>query len=566
MTLFYARVLAGALTAVIVLGACTDRDDLAAGPEATVSVGESPPTGTVTPSASPSPGGDLISAENPFSEEDEVITIAVKEPATLDPMLVEDKGSVLLVRQLYEGLTRWDAASEEVEPAAAESWQVKDKGATFVFKLSEGATFHDGSPVTARDFVFAFDRIAQRKNASDLAYLLQRVKGFSDVNAVGNTKHLAGLKAPNDQTLIIELTEPDYEFPFVLTHPGLVPLPSEAVSQQDEFLTEPVGNGSFQMAQEWDVGGHIFLESFDGAIQAPAVDGLRFIPYPESAASWLDFLEGQVDVSEVPIGQIPDAAERFGRDGFVDSLNTYSYGLNLKVKSLGNKNLRQAISRAVDRETIAQVVYKGLMEEPRGIVPPGMRGFTKDACTKLCDFSPPEARRLLRKVPRKDRRVLLQYPDEPPHDQVADLLSRNFRAVGLRVKREALEFKDFFGVLQDDDQSVFRLTWIAEYPAADAYLGALFESDSPDNHTGFSSPAVDSLLRKARGTKSSKKRTKLYRKAEEKVLAQAPIAPIGYFRIFWAARPNVSGFEVDSTGTFDAATMDTAPEEEEEED
>ncbi|MDQ3955966.1 MAG: peptide ABC transporter substrate-binding protein [Actinomycetota bacterium] len=558
--LFSKRCLLSVAVCAALFGIACDSsdDDTVAGAQATVTAGSetSSPAPGESPSASASPDDESpLPGDNPFTPDDAVLTVAIKDPATLDPMLVGDPGSALVARQLFEGLTKWSPARGEVVPAAAQSWKVEDGGATFVFKLREGMTFHDGSPVTAGDFVFAFDRIAKRKNASDLAYVLQRVKGFSKVNQIGSTDHLEGLTAVNDGTLRIELDEPDQDFPAVLTHPGLVPLPRAAVENESEFLQQPVGNGSFQMAGRWDVGGELFLEAYDDAVESPQLDGLRLIPYPESAASWLDFIEGELDVAEVPAGQIVDAGERYGRDNYTPLMNSYSFGFNLGKKGFQNLKLREAINRAIDRQTISQVVYKGILQSPRGIVPPGMPGFKEDVCTQLCEHSKKAARKLVSKVPNKLRKVKLEYPDEKPHSEVAGLVRGDLKRAGLRVTLKAYRFKDFFKLLQDEDQSMFRLTWIAEYPSPDAYLGSLFESSSVDNHTGFESKNVDKLLTKARATEKPNKRLKLYQKAEKAILKQAPIVPLGYFRAFWATQPEVSGLRIDATGGFDAATV-----------
>src|SRR5918992_2921707 len=129
------------LTAALLAG-CTDRR----GADGTAST----PTPTVVGSE-PVPSGPVPV----FTEDDAVLNVAVPEPSTLDPMRLRDPGSVLVARQLYEGLTRWDPARERVRPAAAESWRVAGGGRTFRFKLREGMTFHDGSPVRSKDFKFA---------------------------------------------------------------------------------------------------------------------------------------------------------------------------------------------------------------------------------------------------------------------------------------------------------------------------------------------------------------------------------------------------------------------------
>ena len=560
MSLLSARLPALGVLALVglVASACTETGDTrAAGPEATVTTGtlSSPDASLASPSATPTDEDDFtpVTGTNPFTENDEVVTIAVKDPATLDPMLIGDPGSTLVARQLYEGLTRWDTVQKKVVPAVAQSWKVSDKGATFTFKLRPDLAFHDGTPVRSQDFVYAFDRIAQRANASDLAYVLQRVKGFSEVNQTGKKDHLEGLKTPDERTLIIELTEPDQDFPAVLTHPGLVPLSREAVRNEDEFLRNPVGNGSFQMAQPWDIGGEIYLEPATGSLEEPSIDGLRLVPYDEAASSWLDFLEGRLDISEVPAGQIEDAGDRFGAQNFRVLMNGYSYGFNLETKALSVVTLRRAFNFAIDRQSIGRVVYNGIMKPPRGIVPPGVPGFADNLCNKLCSYQPKVAERLVSALRAKERKLTLQFPKEAPHDDVARLMEKNLEAVGFKVTLEGLKFNDFFDLLQTEKHSVFRLTWLAEYHSPDAYLGALFDSDSPDNHSGFSSKKVDEMLAKARSESKVEERLKLYARAEKLILERVPVVPLGYFTVHWASQPEVTGLRVDSTGSFDAA-------------
>ena len=570
MTLSFARRTALLVVLPALVAACTESDPTRAqGPQATVSVdGSTDPSGaqpTTSPSASPSEDNGItpVTGTNPFSDNDQVLTVAIKDPATLDPMLIGDPGSTLVARQLYEGLTRWDAGEAKVVPAVAESWKVADGGAKFTFKLRSELTFHDGSAVTAHDFVFAFNRIAQRRNASELAYLLQRVKGFAEVNEIGKTKHLVGIRAPDNMTLVIELTEPDQDFPAALTHPGLVPLVKEAVANENEFLRNPVGNGPFKMAQPWDVGGEIYLQAFSGGPEQPSLDGLRLIPYPEAAVSWLDFLEAQLDVSEAPAGQLEDAAKRFGDENFQPLMNGYAYGLNVSAKKFKNANLRKAINLGIDRAVIGKVVYNGVMKPARGIVPPGVNGFEKDLCEKLCSFAPKKAKELISTVPAADRDLTLQFPNDAPHDEVAKLVRRNLNSIGFDVTLDGLKFKEFFNLLQTGKHSVYRLTWLSEYQSPDAFLGALFESSSPDNHSGFSSGKVDALLAKARSEPKPKKRLDLYRRVEKLVLEAVPIVPLGFFTVHWAAQPEVQGFEVDSTGGFDAVSisLEEQPEE-----
>lgn len=527
----------------------------------------SDPGADATPTAPEVGAEDDVTPPDPeqtsqiFQPTDDVLNVAVSEPSTLDPMRIQDPGSVLVARQLYEGLTRWDPIEEKVVPAAAESWRVSNGGRTFTFKLRPGMTFHDGSPVKAKDFVFAFDRIARKENASDLAYTLDRVSGFTEVNQLGRARHLAGLVAQTELVLVIRLDDPFYDFPAVLTHPALVPLSKSRVARIDDFLAAPVGNGPFQMAEAWSPGQPVTLEAFPGFIVTPELDGIRFLPYPDAAASWLQFRDGGLDVAEVPAGQIENARERYGDDGFKPFLASYYYAFNLRLKDLRKLRLRKAVNRAIDREAIASTIYNGTLTPARGIVPDGMPGFQENICLRVCRHLPEAARRLVRKLKPKDRRVRLEFTKGDPHDDVARMVKRDLEAVGLEVKTRSFGFKKYLRRLRDGDQAIYRLGWIAEFPTPDVFLSELFASDSPDNHSGFSSARVDELLRKARSEPSESRRRQYYIQAEKAILEQEPVVPIGSFLTHWAAQEHVQDLEFDVMGGFDAVNVFLEPEE-----
>lgn len=482
---------------------------------------------------------------------DDVLEVAINEPASLDPMRVGDPGSMLIARQLFEGLTAWDPIEEEAFPAAAEAWTSSNRGRRFTFELRPGATFHDGSPVRARDFVFAFERIAKKKNGSELAYILERIAGFSEINEQGSTNRLSGVRAPDDTTLVIDLAEPFYDLPALLTHPGLVPVPKKAV-RDPRYVTAPIGNGPFQMVEPWTPGAPLTLRRFDGFLRTPPLDGIRFTPFPDAASSWVAFTEGDYDVAEVPADQIDAASATYGDRGFSPLLAGYYFGFNVDQPTLQNRKLRMAVTRGIDREFIATEIYRRTMEPPRGVVPVGMPGFQFDTCADRCAYDPVAARALVRDLPNEGRNLTLEYTQGHPHSRVATAVKRDLEAIGLKVKLRSSRFGDYLRRLREGDQQVYRLGWIAEYPVPDVFLSSLFESGSPDNHSGFSSNKVDGLLRRARAAASPGKREQLYVKAEQVILKSMPIAPIGTFVSHWAVQPEVQDLNFDAMGGFDA--------------
>ncbi|MGH2750235.1 MAG: peptide ABC transporter substrate-binding protein [Actinomycetota bacterium] len=533
---------------LLVAGGCTGDDEPAAGPEARATAG---PDEAVEPGASPAP--DATTAA--FEDESNVLNVAISEPNSLDPMRVQDPASVLITRQLYEGLTRWNAESESAQPAVAEDIKVSKNARTFTFRLRDDATFHNGDPVKAQDFAFAFDRIALKRNGADVAYLLELVKGFDKVNAFGDAKSLSGVKTPDDKTLVIELSRPYANFPTVLTHPSLVPLPEKAFAASKDFLSEPIGNGPFELARPFELSAPVELKAVEDHFEETALEGIRFVPFPDAASSWVPFTSNQLDITEVPTTRLEQASENYGEDGFVSLLVGSYYGFNLESPELGDARVRRAVNLAIDRQALGEDVFAGTLVPPRGIVPIGMPGFERDACGKLCRFDAAEARRLVSKLPKKKRAVTLEYTREQPQPKVARTVKRYLEDAGLRVRLKSYAFNKYLERLGDGEHSMYRLGWIAEYPDPDVFLSALFDSDSPDNHTGLESKRIDSLLAKAQKESDEAARLRLYQRIETQILERVPLAPLGSFRMFWAAAPRVEGVNFDVLGGFDAAPI-----------
>ncbi|MDQ3940499.1 MAG: ABC transporter substrate-binding protein, partial [Actinomycetota bacterium] len=332
-----------------------------------------------------------------------------------------------------------------------------------------------------------------------------------------------------------------------------------AVRDVNNFLSQPTGNGPFQIAEPWGPGESVTLEAFPGFIETPDLAGIRFLAYPDAAASWVDFVRGELDVAEVPAGQIRDAEERFGTDGFKPFLKSEYYGFNLRSPALQKVALRKAVNRAIDRREIARTIFKGTLAPPRGLVPTGMPGFQENICVQMCNHAPRTARSLVKRLEPKARRVVLEYTKGGLQREVALFVARDLRAAGLRVAVKGFRFPAFLRRLRAGDHAVYRLGWIAEYPVPDAFLTPLFESTSPDNHSGFASAKVDALLAEARRSSSDGKRLQLYIEAEKAIMRSVPVVPLGSFETHWAAQNDVRRLRFDVMGGFDAAEVFLAP-------
>ena len=148
---------------------------------------------------------------SPTGEPVTSLRLSTLEPDSLDPQAIDAPQELLLVSQLFDGLVAYDPTTSKVTPAVAARWNFEQGGQLFVFKLRKGIRYHDGTPVTARDFVFAWSRLADPIASAPFSFLLERVEGY-DAYQRRPVSQLGGLSAPDDRTLEVRLSSPWPDF------------------------------------------------------------------------------------------------------------------------------------------------------------------------------------------------------------------------------------------------------------------------------------------------------------------------------------------------------------------
>jgi ABC-type oligopeptide transport system substrate-binding subunit len=222
---------------------------------------------------------------------------------------------------------------------------------------------------------------------------------------------------------------------------------------------------------------------------------------------------------------------------------------------MGVRRARIAISRAIDRDRIGDAIYEGTLSRPRGIVPAGLPGSGPDVCGRACSVSTRVAARIVEGLPRRSRRLTVDFDDDVLQRRVAKAVRDDLEQSGFDVVLRGRPLRAYLERLARGKVEMFRFGWIAEYPSPEAFLTPLFSTRSPDNHSGFSSPRVDSLLRRARAATSDKVAARLYRQAERVIMRALPVVPVGSFRMRWAVQPWVKDITFDAMGGFDAAPI-----------
>ncbi|MBW3618878.1 MAG: ABC transporter substrate-binding protein [Actinobacteria bacterium] len=546
------RALAVLASVALATGACR-RD----GPDAVPSATPSPSTATTQPELPPGAtelgGGSLRFALG-------------ADPAAIDPRFVADAEGRVVVDAVFDSLVRL-GPDLRPRPAAALSWESNEDATEFTFSLDPGATFHDGSPVTAGDFVRAFDRIASGTATppSFLAHRLEAVAGFEEAQTTG--VGLAGLSAPDPTTLVIRLRYPYAEFPEVLADPSLAPVPAVAEADPVGFGERPIGNGPFQLAEPWQHDQFIRVARARPAAEGgPRLDEIVFPIYsadPAGEEQFADLEEGQLHVSEVPVSRTARAVEEFGLSddgyrgpGLVDGLTTtvYYYGFNTEVPPFDDPDVRRAVAALIDRDRIVDTVTRGIRVVAEGVVPPSIPGAQEEPCPS-CGYDPDRARELLGDRELEPIRIL--HNRGRTHQGIAEAIAREMRAVGLEVEVSALDLQPYVQTLRAGEMGMFRLGWEADHPSPGAYLHPLFGSEhvAGDNVTRFTDPEVDALLAAARAEPDEDARNELYQEVERRVLETAVVVPVFSYAHNRVVAPEVRDLVYDPFGTVDLSRV-----------
>ncbi|MQB02231.1 MAG: ABC transporter substrate-binding protein, partial [Actinobacteria bacterium] len=341
-------------------------------------------------------------------------SVYICEPEALTPTRTNEVCGAEVLNALFSGLVEYDAETSEPllggdsDRAVAESIESDDQQA-WTITLKEGFTFHDGTAVTAQSFADSWNYGASGPNAQDNSYFFANIEGYEDVQCGTSdegeadceasppaAEEMSGLEVVDDQTLEVTLAEPFSQFPLTVGYTAFYPM-AEAFFDDPEAANEaPIGNGPFQMDGEWEHNQAINVVAYDDHPAPPNVDAIEFGIYADINTAYNDLLAGNLDVMDnLPPEQIESAQAEFG-DRFIDaqsSAHTF-VGLPTYDERFESVELRQAISKAIDRQAITDTVKPD--ETPAfSVVGPVVQGARENPCGDNCEYDPEAARDLL---------------------------------------------------------------------------------------------------------------------------------------------------------------------------
>jgi len=497
----------------------------------------------------------------------------INDPVAIDPYNTQESEGTQVEHILFDALTDFDWDKQEIVCKACESYETNDDASEFTFHLIEGATFHNGDPVTAECFKRGWERICNpnMSTPSDIAYHLDPVVGKAEM-AAGEADELSGVTCPDDYTLVVKLTAPMADFAYVCAHPALAPVPQAALDDPDSFLLAPIGNGPFKMDGQWESGQYINVVRFDDYYGEPAtLDGIEFSIQKDPDTAFREFEAGNMDFTSIPSGRLAETIEAYGEseDGYTVTpghqvltgaeASVYYLAVNLEDETMKDPAVRQAISLAINRQNIVDTLFEGSRKPADCMFPPAIDEDDSNAweyCTQDVD----RAKQILADAGYSDGDVTikLSYNSGGGHEDIMSIIQGDLEAVGITVEQESLEWAAYLTALGDGNYQIGRLGWIADYPTMDNFLYPNFLSTAENNYSKYVNEELDAKLAEARQIADDDERKAAYREANQMVAADLPVIPIMFYGHNHVGSANMNSFFYDAQGKAEFAIAEMA--------
>ena len=502
-----------------------------------------------------------------LAEKQELVRNNGSEPSSLDPHKVESDVENNIISDLFEGLVSVSPAGE-IEPRLAEKWENKDN-TVWTFHLRPGVTWSDGTAITAQDIVWSWQRLVSPLTASPYASYpgnMHIVNG-AEIAQGQKAPETLGVKAVDDATLEVTLTQPNAAFLAMLAHPSLVPLDKVLISRYGDKWTKPehiVTSGPYKLSQ-WVVNERIVAERnpryWDNA--HTVINKVTYLPISFETADVNRYKAGEIDiVYTVPINQFAQLKKTMGDQLDVSpQLATYYYEFNTTRPPFNDPRVRRALNMALDKDIIAEKVL-GQGQRPAWLISQpdigGVKLHNPEYASWPREKRIAEAKKLLSEAGYNETHPLvfnLLYNTSESHQRIAIAASSMWKKnLGVEAKLQNQEWKTMLDAMHTHNFDAVRYAWIADYDDAATFLNNFRTGDS-ENTSQYSNPAYDEALRNAAKASDSTARGKFYQQAEDLLGQDVPAIPVYHYVRTHLVKPWVGGFTPDKLGYYYSKDM-----------
>ena len=429
-------------------------------------------------------------------------------------------------------------AGPTLVPCAAQAWSASPDQRVFTLQLRTDVAFSNGRSVVADDYLYALERILNPDTGSQFQAMYSGIRG-AKAFAAHKTNHVAGLRAPSTDTLIIELERSNPAFPYLLGY-NIAAVPREEVERLGSgFSVRPVGSGPY-MVQEWTRGAGLQLTRnphYHGP-EPQHLDGVDLLIGGDATTHLMMFERGELDVPSTE-GIPMSSFRRLSHDPRWQRLierapqfTTMGLIMNTEIPPLDNVLVRRAISHALNRD-LRMGVAQGFFTHAEGMLPPVMPGYNPRL--RGYDYNPDKAREILRESGLAlPLRTVLWHTTNAEDRTEAQGFQWDLRQVGIEVDlKQVSAAEEVMLLLIRGTVPMGLMSYGTSIPDPSDLLAANFDGRTITNSSAFNfsfynNPAVNRLLDLAAPEVDLPERYALYQKAEELIVRDAPWVFLGH--------------------------------------
>jgi len=505
---------------------------------------------TACSSSSDSGDKDKGSSTKASSSSDGIVRAWWGDPQNpLEPANTNEVQGGKVLDMIFMNLKEYDPKTGKAMLEAADDISTTDQQ-NFTIKIKPDLKFSDGTPVTAKSFVDAWNYGALVTNKQLNAYFFADIKGYSDVhpsddeNAKPTAQTMSGLKVVDDHTFTVALTQKFSTWPDRLGYKAFAPLPTSFFSDHAAYLKKPVGDGPY-MIESYAKGQNMKLvpnPNYTGPSK-PKNKGVLLKVYTSSETAYADLQSGNLDVlDDIPTSDLSHVKDDLnGRylNQAAGILQTFSFPMYEKAwNKPGMEKVRLGISMAIDRKTITDKIFQGTRTPATDLTSPVLGaagGYSDSLAGDAVKYDPAKAKQLIQEgggLP--GGHMTIGYnADSGSHKDWVDavcnsinqVLGDNKACVGAPTGTFAA-FRD--QITKGQMKQPFRSGWQMDYPLIDDFITPLYATGGSSNDSKYSNPQVDNLIKQANAEADTAKSVALYQQAETQVFKDMPIVTLWY--------------------------------------
>lgn len=468
-------------------------------------------------------------------EGETVLRVAlVSNPNTIEPATGDTRQASCVAWSMFESLV-WLDDDGLIVPCLAEAWEVSADETVYTFKLREDVLFHNGTPLTAADVAFTWER----GQNSDITYR-EDFLAVADINVVDDYNFEVILDEPNAM-LLLQMNE----------HWGILSKDYHDEVGEDGYLQHPVGTGPFEFV-EWRSGDQIVLKAFADYWDEgyPKVDKVIYRPIPDSSTRYSALINDEIDiVQSLTPEQVKSVEQEEGvtlityphdRVYYI-TFNNMTTGVGTPIE---DKLVRQAMSYAVDYDAIVERIFEGYAERTAGLVVPGNLGY--DPSIEPYPYDPEKAKELLAEAGYPDGFAIeMAGPSETytNFEQVLQAVAGYWGDIGIEVDLQFMESGRFWG-LEAERQlpPLFGDSWSSSMGEAFPRLvGSVGGEDA--SYAAWLDPVLVDMVREVQLTADQAERAKVYTRILQYMHDDPPFVYLYQPTAFEATRNRVQGYK-----------------------